>query len=86
MNLNLPDKFQQSMRELLGAEMYPAFLASYERPVRAGLRVNTSKVTPEAFKKTSSFHLESIPWIGNGFYYEDEDTVSKHPWYYAGLY
>ena len=86
MNLNLPDKFQQSMRELLGAEMYPAFLASYERPVRAGLRVNTSKITPEAFKKTSSFHLESIPWIGNGFYYEDEDTVSKHPWYYAGLY
>ena len=86
MKLNLPDKFQQSMHELLGAEMYPAFLASYERPVRAGLRVNTAKISPEAFKAASFFHLDAIPWIRNGFYYEDEDMISKHPWYYAGLY
>lgn len=74
------------MKELLGAEMYPAFLASYERPVRAGLRVNTAKITPEEFAEISSFHLEPIPWISNGFYYDEEDMVSRHPHHFAGLY
>lgn len=86
MKLNLPDKFQQSMIELLGAEMYPAFLASYERPVRVGIRINSTKITPEEFSEKASFHLEPIPWIKNGFYYEDEDMLSRHPWHFAGLY
>ena len=86
MKLNLPDKFQQSMKELLGTEMYPAFLASYDRPVRAGIRINTMKTTPEKFARDASFHLEPIPWIKNGFYYEEEDMVSRHPWHFAGLY
>lgn len=86
MKLNLPDKFQQSMKELLGAEMYPAFLASYERPVRAGIRVNTIKTTVKDFKEAVPFHLEPIPWIANGFYYAEEDMVSRHPLHFAGLY
>lgn len=86
MKLNLPDKFQHAMKELLGAEMYPAFLASYDRPVRAGLRVNTTKISPEEFAASSGFHLEPIPWIENGFYYGSEDDPSHHPWHYAGLF
>ncbi len=86
MKLNLPDTFQQSMEELLGTEMYPAFLASFERPVRTGLRVNTLKISPEAFRETFDFPLESIPWVPNGFYYDPASAPSRHPWHYAGLF
>ena len=40
--MNLPEGFQKRMQEMLGEE-YPAFLASYEKPRRRGLRVNTLK-------------------------------------------
>ncbi len=83
---NLPQEFQKAMKELLGTQEYPAFLASYDRPVRAGIRVNTLKISAEQFKETSGFHLEQIPWIDNGFYYEETDAPSHHPWYYAGMY
>jgi NOL1/NOP2/sun family putative RNA methylase len=32
------------------------------------------------------FHLTRIPWVKNGFYYEEQDAPSRHPFYHAGLY
>ena len=82
----LPERFLQDMEKLLGAAEYPAFLASYERPVRSGIRINTRKLTPEQFKDRAAFAVEQIPWIPNGYYYEETAVLSKHPWYYAGLF
>ncbi len=82
---NLPPLFLKRMQELLGEE-YPAFLQSYDSPRRYGLRVNTLKISVEEFLRIAPFHLRPVPWTNNGFYYEEEDRPSRHPFYYAGLY
>ncbi|MCC8138238.1 MAG: RsmB/NOP family class I SAM-dependent RNA methyltransferase [Clostridiales bacterium] len=83
--MNLPQEFLARMEALLGDE-FPAFLQSFEEPRRYGLRVNTLKISVEEFQRIAPFHLTPIPWIDNGFFYEKEDAVSRHPFYYAGLY
>lgn len=83
--MNLPQEFLARMEALLGDD-YPAFLQSYEEPRRYGLRVNTLKISVDEFQRIAPFHLTPIPWIDNGFFYEEEDAVSRHPFYYAGLY
>ncbi|MCD7841267.1 MAG: RsmB/NOP family class I SAM-dependent RNA methyltransferase [Lachnospiraceae bacterium] len=83
--MNLPQEFLTRMEALLGDD-YPAFLQSCEEPRRYGLRVNTLKISVEEFQRMAPFHLTPIPWIDNGFFYEKEDAVSRHPFYYAGLY
>ena len=81
----LPEKFLSRMEAMLGEE-FPAFLQSYDFPRKFGLRVNTNKISVEEFLKISPFHLEPIPWIDNGFFYDENDRPSRHPYYFAGLY
>ena len=81
----LPEAFQKKMKAILGEE-YDDFLAGFEKPRHYGLRVNTAKITVEEFKELVPFHLTQIPWVENGFYYEEEDAPTRHPYYYAGLY
>ncbi|MDY3920146.1 MAG: RsmB/NOP family class I SAM-dependent RNA methyltransferase [Candidatus Limivivens sp.] len=81
----LPEEFSERMQTLLG-EDYQAFLDSYQEPRRFGLRVNTAKISVEDFRRIAPFHLTQIPWVDNGFYYEEEDQPSRHAFYYAGLY
>lgn len=83
--ISLPIAFEEKMKKLLGEE-YEAFLASYDQPRNFGLRVNVNKLSPEEFEKLSPFHLTKIPWTENGYYYEEEDAPSRHPFYHAGLY
>lgn len=84
--MELPAQFQEKMRELLGAEEYEAYLASFEEDRACGLRVNTAKLSLEEFEKKEPFFLKRVPWTENGFYYDASDPVTKHPFYYAGLY
>lgn len=81
----LPEAYQQEMKSLLGEE-YDAYLHSFERPVYHGLRVNTLKISVKDFLDQFPYHLEHVPWCDNGFYYDPADPVTKHPYYYAGLY
>ena len=81
----LPEKFLSRMETMLGDE-FPAFLQSYDFPRKFGLRVNTNKISVEKFLEISPFHLEPIPWIDNGFFYDEHDRPSRHPYYFAGLY
>lgn len=83
--MNLPKEFAQKMEKILGTG-YEDFIKSYEEPRNFGLRVNTAKISVQEFQKIAPFHLEKIPWISNGFYYQEEDRPSRHPFYYAGLY
>lgn len=74
------------MRKILGPEL-KAYLESYEKPRFMGLRVNVSKISVEEFERINPFRsLRKVPWIENGYYYTEEDTPTKHPYYYAGLY
>lgn len=83
--MNLPAIFEDRMRKLLGAE-YEAYLQCYREPYYSGIRVNTSKITPEEFERICPFSIIRIPWVRNGYYYETEEQPAKHPFYYAGLY
>ena len=83
--MELPGRFLQSMNELLGAE-YDSFLQTYDQSAVSSLRVNTSKITVSEFEKTAPFPISKIPFVPNGYYINDTDAWSKHPYYYAGLY
>jgi len=83
--MELPVQFAELMKNLLGNE-YEDYLASYANPRLYGLRVNTNKISCEEFEKISPFHLKKIPWIPNGYYYGEEESPAKHPYYFAGLY
>ena len=82
----IPQEFLARMKTMLQDDEYPAFLAHYEQPKHAGLRVNTLKISVEDFLKINPFHLKPVPWTKNGFYYEEEDRPARHPYYAAGLY
>jgi len=73
------------MARLLGEE-FPAFLASYAQPAANGLRVNTLKLSPAAFRELSSFPLSPVPWCPAGFILPPEHEAGKHPFHAAGLY
>jgi NOL1/NOP2/sun family putative RNA methylase len=83
--MNLPIKFEDRMKKLLGDE-YEEYLQSYLKPHFGGLRVNTLKISPEAFEQICPFSIKKIPWVKNGYYYDKEEQPSRHPYYYAGLY
>ncbi|MFD1888554.1 RsmB/NOP family class I SAM-dependent RNA methyltransferase [Paenibacillus wenxiniae] len=85
MAVQLPPQFLQRMKQLLGKE-YEAFLQSYEQSPRAGLRVNTLKISNEQFRSKSPFELRPIPWCETGYYLNAEARPGKHPYYYSGLY
>lgn len=84
--MKLPDKFLNTMREMLGEE-YSDYMCSMEQPSYAALRVNTHKISPDRFCEISPFALEQVDWTAKGFYYDrKQDNPSRHPYYYAGLY
>ncbi len=85
MSPRLPETYAQRMEALLGAE-YPAFLASFDRKVFSGMRVNTLKLPVEAFQSLWGRPCRQIPWCPEGIYAEESWNASRHPFYYAGLY
>lgn len=85
MAVQLPAAFLNRMKAMLGTE-YPEFVASYDKPRYAGIRVNTLKIDVDAFRAISPFELRPIPWCDSGFYVDENAKPGKHPYYHAGLY
>lgn len=83
--MQLPDTFLKEMQELLKEE-FPAYIKSFEKESVQGIRVNTAKISAEDFQKIAPFALEKVPWTENGFYVCQKEQVSRHPYYFAGLY
>ena len=81
----LPEAFIQSIKELL-PDSYDALLRSYDEKPYLALRVNTLKISVEEFEKVAPYRIEKIPFTDGGYYINDTDAWSKHPYYYAGLY
>ena len=86
-----PKQYEENMKALLTEEGFASYAATFERPCRQGLRVNTLKISAEDFlkrkEKEGKSGLKQVPWCDTGFYYEGETTeYSKHPDYAAGLY
>ena len=81
----LPPAFREYMKALLGEE-YEAYERCFDEKRLYGLRINTGKADAAGIKGRLPFSLSPVPWTDDGFYYEEEDRPSKHPFYYAGLY
>ena len=83
--INLPESYLNEIKELFKDE-YDDYIESLSHRHMNGLRVNTNKISVEDFLSICPFKLERIPWTDDGFYFNEEDRPSKHPYYYAGLY
>ena len=81
----LPLPFLERMKEMLGND-YDSFLQSYENPRTYGLRINTAKLSCQDFEKLSPFEIRPIPWISNGYFYDEESRPARCAYYQAGLY
>lgn len=83
--MQLPEKYLNEMKNILKDE-FDLYLNSFNEEHITSLRVNESKISVEEFLKVFPYPLEQVPWCHNGFYYRSTDPVTKHPYYYAGLY
>ena len=84
--MKLPEAFIKEIEESYGSEEAAELFAVLDKPMYHALRVNTHKISVDDFLRISPFKLTPVPWCKEGFYYEDSDLPSKHPYYFAGLY
>lgn len=71
------------MAPLLGGEL-EAFLASYDRPRQAGLRVNPLKT--DCCPDLTQFVTGPISWARDGYFLRPGARPGLHPYHEAGLY
>src|SRR4030043_1727901 len=87
----LPKAFLNRMAVLLGDE-FEEFLLSLHQPPSVGIRVNTLKISAEAFTRITPYKLSLIPWCSSGFSVEEfigepgYTPPGKHPYHTAGIY
>ncbi len=79
----LPKEFVVRMRSLLGDEYAQYEQSINNSPVRA-FRVNTDKISVEAFEKICDIPCERIPYVENGYYF-NYDKIGNHPFHHAGM-
>jgi len=83
--VNLPEIFTMRMKEKLG-KSYLDFIQTYNEDYHVSLSVNTLKISVDHFLEIFPYKLEPVPWTSDGFYYQPDNPVTKHPYYSAGLY
>lgn len=82
----IPPLFLERMSRFLGEE-FADFSQSLSYAPKAGLRVNTLKLSPETFEQISPFLLgKRVPWCPSAFLLDGEEKPGKHPYHLAGLY
>lgn len=84
--MNLPEKFEERMKKMLGSE-YEAFKKAFdEEPIYTGLRVNTLRNNAmDSFKRVFGTQ-KPVPWCDCGFYVDKTQISGNHPFHLAGLY
>ncbi|MDY4324542.1 16S rRNA (cytosine(1407)-C(5))-methyltransferase RsmF [Pectobacterium brasiliense] len=78
---SLPAEFLDTMRDIMPSSLsMEDFIAACQRPLRRSIRVNTLKISVDAFLelvKPYGWQLEPIPWCQEGFWLlnaEEENT------------
>lgn len=80
----LPAAFVSRMKNLLGEAEFAAYLQSFEEPSQRAFRVNTDKISMEAFAAINPFSAERIPYVETGYYLGSE-KIGNHPYHHAGM-
>ena len=87
MEISLPDKFIERIKEDLGDEA-DSFLGSYHDTPKRGLRINPLKTDCDTEKRIAE-GLNRIPWESHGYYYAAAKTLTapgRSPLHAAGAY
>lgn len=85
--ISLPPPFLDKMRSLLGNDEFRSFVETYDQPPRAGLRVNTLKISVADFSRLSPFPLVAAPGRdAAAFLVAGDERPGQHPYHDAGLY
>ncbi len=80
--MELPKKFTDRMKVILGAD-YDAFAAAMDTmPVRS-LRVNTLKCSAGKFEGLCDFEIEGLSFCSEGYRF-DHEHIGSHPLHHAG--
>lgn len=82
----LPPKFEERMKNMLGAD-YESFVSALDNaPIYSALRLNTLK-TDVRNTVTTCFNLtKQVEWCTNGFYVEKGGVSGNHPYHMGGLF
>lgn len=77
-NIKLPDAFIDQIQEIMPSHLdMDEFIAACKRPLRRSIRVNTLKITVEAFlnrAKSKGWTLTPVPWCDTGFWIERDES------------
>lgn len=84
--MNLPIKFEERMKEMLGNE-YGAFYDAFcGAPSFSGIRINSAKRGARDAVLSEFGELEPVVWCGDGFYADKSKISGNHPYHLAGLF
>lgn len=84
--MNLPEKFEERMKNMLQSEYNNFVKAMDETPVFTGIRVNTHKTGAKEAVLSEFGDLEVVPWCKDGFYVDKSKISGNHPYHIAGLF
>ncbi|MGY5703745.1 16S rRNA (cytosine(1407)-C(5))-methyltransferase RsmF [Vibrio antiquarius] len=78
-NVYIPDAFLEKIQTILPAHLnMEDFIASCQKPLRKSIRVNTLKISIEAFLERADakgWKLSPVPWCDTGFWIEADESV-----------
>ena len=86
MRIQLPEQFENRMKEML-ADEFDEFLEAYNEADYHGLRINSLKAeekTPGEIREL--FATRPVPWCETGYYYDEDMRPGRHPYHHAGVY
>lgn len=84
--VELPQKFKEKMKELLGEE-YDAFFSCYKEPHYRGIRLNPLKCDLKTLKAALPFSIQPAPFSPLSYYVpEDAPKIGQLPMHHAGAF
>ena len=72
------------MKQLMSEEEFRLYEDSYQQNAVRAFRVNTEKISVQAFSQIDPFSSEPIPYVETGFYL-NYDKIGNHPFHHAGM-
>ncbi len=82
----IPKEFLDDMKFLLGKDFDAFADAMCNGEPKKGLRINTLKVSCDAFESISPFSLQKSPLCTEGYIVSSEERAGSHAYHHAGLY
>ena len=82
LTLYLCDIASEEEQDKLTSRLWDEYELTYS--TAEAFRVNTDKISLTDFEKINCFSAEKIPYVGNG-YYLNEEKIGNHPYHHAGM-